>query len=239
MCSTITDRGKKVIIIPARMQSKRFPGKPLAEITPGVALVEHVYRQAKQTSANAVIVATPDREIARHCDQRGIFWRPTREDHPTGTHRCAEVFEQFKIGSKVSIIVNWQVDEPLVRASDVDLLMEHTATISTLVGIGDKKWMHDKNVTKVAVSFPSGRCHWFSRAPMAGALYHCGVYSFAPEHLAMVSSFRPTTYSLAESLEQLAWIESGCAIYGEPMGEVPLAVNTLEDLEKVKELLGC
>ena len=230
--------GKRIIIIPARLASHRFPGKPMAEVKPGVPLVRAVYDRAKQTAADHVIVATPDREVAQYCKDNGMVWRPTRPDHPTGTHRCAEVLRQFKEGVEVSTVVNWQCDEPMVPVDVVNKLLTSEPTITTLVGEDEWGLDSDPNVVKVVVSHISGRCHWFSRAPMAGAFCHCGVYAFDPCILEDLGRLKPTRYSMAESLEQLAWIEHGYVINGQMMGDLPFSVDTPADLEKLKRWIG-
>ena len=232
--------GKRIILIPARIASGRFPGKALAEVMPGVPLVRAVYDRAKSTNADHVIVVTPDREIANYCRENGLPWRPSREDHPTGTHRCAEVLRHFKEEVNVKVVVNWQVDEPLVPMVWVNRLMEGEPTIATLASRGGDAaggLMDDSKVVKVAFTPTSRRCHWFSRAPMRGAFFHCGVYAFYPAILEELGQLRPTLYSIRESLEQLGWIESGHSIYGLLMDDLPPSVNTPEDLEHVKEAM--
>jgi len=229
---------KSVIIIPARMASNRLPGKPMIEVA-GKPLVWWTYEQARRTKANAVLIATPDREIARYCSDHGMPWRPTKDDHPSGTHRCAEVASQFKEENQVDVIVNWQVDEVEVDPEDVNRLvksMDSTSDIHTLVGQMQSTLMDNPNVTK-AICFRLGRkltAHWFSRAPMAGSLAHIGIYAFTPTVLWKLSLLTPSPFSLAESLEQLTWIEDGWNIRALVVEKVPLAINTPEDLEEFR-----
>jgi len=229
--------GKKIIIIPARMHSRRFPGKPMAEVKPGIPLVRWVYHRALKAAVSHVVVATPDREIARYCQESGMVWRPTRPDHFTGTHRCAEVLQHFKKDIPISTVMNWQVDEPLVDIVDINKLLKANHTIATLVSRKDPGQLLDRNVTKTAFSEESRRCHWFSRAEMRGAWNHTGVYTFDPGILEILGGMEPTLYSEAESLEQLAWIENGHAVYGVEMDKTPQSVDTPEDLEIVKGLI--
>lgn len=231
--------GKTAIIIPARMESTRFPGKPMAKAD-GRPLVHWTYDRAKQTIADHVIVATPDREIARYCDMNGLIWRPTREDHPTGTHRCAEVFEQIK--ADVGLVLNWQVNEPLVEPEDVNRLIESEYITGTLVAnplVGKEACgYHKTNTVKTVMSPINMRCYWFSRAPMAGAYFHCGVYAFLPNVLRALGKQTPSKHSLAESLEQLTWIDHGYAIYGVQIkGKFPLSINTPEDFAEFREVV--
>lgn len=227
---------KSVVIIPARMDSKRFPGKPLADCG-GVPLLQRTYDAAKQTQAVEVIVASPDKEICNYCRDADIMWKPTRDDHPSGTHRCAEVAE--RMSKDIDIIVNWQVDEPLVDPRDVDRLIDlqpQTDCIVTLVArIDDEQTACDEDVVKTILleyhHLPC--CQWFSRAPMSGAWGHVGIYAFNRQTLLDVGQMLPNKLSQLESLEQLTWIEQGKIILAVSAANLPQAVNTPADLDKV------
>jgi 3-deoxy-manno-octulosonate cytidylyltransferase (CMP-KDO synthetase) len=222
---------KTVVIIPARMASKRLPGKPLLEAG-GKALVRHTWEAARKTKAAHIVVATPDREIAKYCDTKGMIWAPTREDHPTGTHRCAEVAERFKPDANVEIVVNWQVDEPLVNPESVNELIhkiEVHSTIATLIGPLDLM-KDDPNTIKAAVS-EHGRALWFSRANLLGAHAHIGVYAFEMASLRRISALSPTYLSQQESLEQLIWLEAIERIDTVWTNEPVRGINTQEDWE--------
>lgn len=235
------ERSKVVIVIPARMESKRLPGKPLLEAG-GLTLLEWTYQRAKGTCADYVIVTSPDRCICQHCQDSGIPWRPSG-NKPTGTHRVAEVARAFKPDSGVGLVLNWQVDEPLVPAKAVDLMIrlhrDGRSAIGTLVcsSLVDDRQEANPHVTKVAMS--NGKCHWFSRAPMASAYCHVGVYAFSIDTLVQVGNLPLSKYSIAEGLEQLAWIEAGFQVTSTVISELPLSVNTPEDFAKFREMMEC
>ena len=234
----IQPKGKGIIVIPARMGSKRLPGKPLLQIGK-YPLIHHVHERAKQTKADHVIVATPDKEIGRYCQAHSIAWRPTRDDHPTGTHRIEEVFRQMRSDVRIDYVINWQCDEVLLDPKEVDRLidsMQTTSAIMTLVAAMEEQHKTDRSTTKAAMG-EGGRVHWFSREPMAGARVHCGVYAFCFNTLRRLALLKPTALSRAESLEQLAWIENGFIVESLEMESLPLAVNTEEDFEKIRELM--
>ena len=230
--------GKKIIVIPARMASSRLPGKPMLEAA-DKPLVQWTYERAKATEADHVIVATEDAEIAHHCQRTGMTWMLTTGDHQNGTSRAAEIIAKLKpeIRHGVSVVVNWQVDEPTVEPSDVDKLMAmRISSIGTLVCVNRRAAfaIDDPNVTKVVWS--CGRCHWFSRVPMRGAGFHVGLYSFTPFLLQAVSLLKSSRLSVLESLEQLTWIENGFALAPVEIKQLPLSIDTLEDWMKFKQL---
>ena len=221
-----------LIIIPARMESKRFPGKPLA-MAGGRPLIHWTYERAKQTNADNVIVATPDREIARYCDERGIIWRPTAVEHPNGASRCAEVLYHLRPGKEFDTVIDWQCDEPLVSVDNMNLLMKQDCSkkICTLVApFGSDDVIYNRNIAK-AVVLEGGRCQWFSRSYMNGSFHHIGIYSFSPLVLKVAGALQPTPLSHAEQLEQLTWIEKGFDILAVTIDQAPLSINTPEDFE--------
>ena len=239
-----------LIVIPARMDSERFPGKPLADLN-GKPVLQHVWERAKETGAE-VIITSPDLEIQDLAVNklRAGFCR-TSPDLPTGTHRVAQVLETAS--QEPDIIVNWQGDEPLVDPECVRSLIQHVwavesvaSSVATLVApmpVRDRMWMAegagmvplltDTDVVKAAVS--NNRCHWFSRAPMAGAMAHCGVYAFTNGGLCLATRCPPSELSKAERLEQLTWIENGLPIWAVEMEELPPAINRPQDLEEAEQ----
>ncbi len=239
MPTTTTDRNNLVaIIIPCRMESKRLPWKPLLEAG-GKALVQWTYERARRCRrADYVLVACEAGPISQYCQDNHMLWIETRDDHPTGTHRVVESLGKMAANSRVGIVVNWQCDEPLVQPRDVDRLIVHqrssVGSASTLVARLEDEQADDEHETKVAVDI-HGRCRWFSRAPMRGALGHCGVYAFRSEQLRRIGRLSPTPLSMTESLEQIAWLEGGLSIDAVDIRSLPLSINTSEDWEKFKE----
>lgn len=229
---------KVVAIIPARMASTRLPGKPMIEIK-GKPLLWHTYMAAKACkSIWKVLVTSPDKSINQWCEDNGLAWFPSTPRCPTGTHRCAEVASLMdkKLGDDY-VVVNWQVDEPMVEPEWVDLLVEsyaadRTSDVGTLVAPANPELYADRDTVKVAVSYYS-QCMWFSRAPMAGADVHCGVYVYSYDVLRKLGRLQGTKLSESESLEQLAWIENAFWIDAIRIPRLPLSVNSPRDLERL------
>ncbi|KKN88396.1 hypothetical protein LCGC14_0249590 [marine sediment metagenome] len=220
-----------MVVIPARLQSRRFPRKPL-QMAGNNSLLQHTHHQARKSRASVVCVASADPEIQDHCGRNGIAWWPTSQAHMTGTHRCAEVLEL--VDGSVGIVINWQCDEPLVLPEWIDLMIEKIiqigADIVTLVASLSAPAAENKNVAKVVVS--DDRCMWFSRLPLYDSKAHIGIYAFRSEILRKLGKMQRTNLSRGESLEQLAWLEAGYKISYIEVDHLPLAINTPHDWKR-------
>ena len=178
---------RSVIVIPARLLAVRLPRKPLATLG-GLPLVVRVAQQARKSKlADAVMVATDDREIADAVTGHGFTAVMTRPDHPSGTDRVAEVVA----GTDAEFIVNLQGDEPFVDPSDLDTviqtLIDGAEVVTLQQPITDVDEFTNPNVVKV-VSDDRGRALYFSRASIPhhsngshaqpGAFRHLGIYGY-------------------------------------------------------------
>jgi 3-deoxy-manno-octulosonate cytidylyltransferase (CMP-KDO synthetase) len=228
---------RSLIVIPARMESKRLPGKPLLRVG-GKTLLEWTYQRAAETHPSRTLVATSDEVIKHCCRQTGMKWMDTME-HPTGTHRVAEAVD--KLIGEWDIVVNWQVDEPLVKSVDVLRLVKlaRKREIGTLVAPLGMKDRRNRDVVKASVRTDQGgvRCTWFGRHHSVSDWGHVGVYAFDREALKLISQYESTEKSKEASLEQLTWLEFDWNIWAEEVEEMPLSINTPEDLEKFKEIV--
>jgi 3-deoxy-manno-octulosonate cytidylyltransferase (CMP-KDO synthetase) len=227
------------------MDSKRFPGKPL-EMAGGKALVQWTYEAAQEVS-DLVYVATPDTEIGQFCNSHKMNCVMTASSWRNGTQRCAEAYSDILEMKSVlkeipSRIVNWQVDEPLVCPGAVQVISNpsYFPTILTLAceRISESDLL-DESMAKVIVSSARQmrQCLWFSRAPMASAWGHIGVYSFCPLRLEMLARLEFTRYELDESLEQLCWLENDWPIHALECTTMPLSINTPEDMDEFREMV--
>jgi 3-deoxy-manno-octulosonate cytidylyltransferase (CMP-KDO synthetase) len=214
------------IVIPARFASSRLPGKPLLRDT-GKYLIQHVYERAREAQcAGDVIVATDDDRIFAAVREFGGRSVMTREDHPSGTDRVAEVATHLA----ADVVINLQGDEPQLDPHAIDLLAglmrDGRADMATLaVPIADAETYRNPNVVKV-VCDARGRALYFSRAPVpmvrdgepdfaarpALFLQHVGVYAYRRDFLLKIAGTPPHPLEQSEKLEQLRVLGTGGTI---------------------------
>jgi len=229
-------------IIPARMASTRFPGKPLVWIK-GIPMVIRVYQEASKVLHN-VLIASGDREIEAMAERYGANFVLTREDHMSGTSRCAEAMKTWseKAGRTFQSILNIQGDEPAINPEAIsilatDILRPDTA-ISTLVrSENDPVAFGNPNRVKVVLN-RNGFALYFSRASIpfyrnSGSQWyaHVGMYAFKKDILDQISQLAPGSLETAESLEQLRWMENGYQIHCCTTGYSGFGVDTPADLD--------
>ncbi len=242
---------KTSIIIPARLASTRLPEKALADIF-GKSLVMSVYHQAKKSVlASEVFIATDHEKIYNHVVSEGGKAIMTSTKHQSGTDRIAEVASHFDS----DIIINLQGDEPLINPGQIDDLIKNMLHPEVLIGtqcqkILDIDMLFDYNVVKVVRDLRQ-RALYFSRQAIPAireAGYknwlgltdyyrHIGMYGFKRNVLLDITKLPVTTYEMAESLEQLRWLQHGYTVHCFETTYTSVGVDTAEDLEKVKELL--
>ena len=236
---------KKIIgIIPARYASTRFPGKPLAMIG-DISMIERVYLQAlKSQRLNHVVVATDDERIKKHVESFKGNVVMTSPDHQSGTDRCAEVINKEK--EKWDIIINIQGDEPFIDPEQIDLLIscfdDDDTEIATLIRKNNNKEdITNPNIVKVVKNI-NNKALYFSRAEIPfdkskdGDYYfsHIGIYGYRADILEKIADLKQTRLELAESLEQLRWLENGYSIKTAVSEHENISIDSPDDLEKVK-----
>jgi len=231
---------KSVIVIPARWASSRFPGKPLAMIA-GVSLIQRVYeRAAKSKRASAVFVATDDDRIADHIASfGGRFVRPEGE-FQSGTDRIAASLDLLP--ENYDQVINVQGDEPIIDVDSIDAVISvlqdpsvDMATLSTPMPTDDERQSRD--VVKVVTAL-SGDALYFSRAPLAGAQRHVGMYGYQTHVLRALAALPPSPLELAESLEQLRALQNGFKIRVVQTTKPHLGVDRPEDVARVEHELA-
>ena len=239
-------------IIPSRMASTRFPGKPLAPIL-GRPMVEHVYKRAARSNIlSRVLVATDSEEISETVTAFGGEAIMTRTDHPSGTDRVAEAAENID----ADIIVNIQGDEPALAPQMIDqavvpLLDDGSVIMSTLVRrITDPRELTDERLAKVTVA-SNGDALYFSRGPVpypkggiesvdldsTPSWRHVGLYVFRRDFLFTFTSLQPSTLELAEGLEMLRALENGYPIRTVVTEHDSHGVDTPEDIPRAEAIL--
>ena len=246
-------------VIPARMASTRFPGKPLALIK-GVTLIERVWRQAQQAkSFSELVIATDSPEIEAFAGSIGAPVVMTSHQARTGSDRVAEVVEHYKKKfQEFSLIANVQGDMPFINPVVIDAVVDSLKTRSSEVGmatigtpIQDREEFFRNSVVKVVTS-QRGEALYFSRAPIPYprnepiegepfGLKHLGLYVFRPETLKMLSSLSSTVPEDREGLEQLRLLCHGIRIHVEIVDrkslEPSVEVDTPEDLRRAEALI--
>jgi 3-deoxy-manno-octulosonate cytidylyltransferase (CMP-KDO synthetase) len=240
-CGILMQLDAAIAIIPARFNSTRFPGKPVAQID-GKTLIEHVYRRVQQASlVTRILVATDDQRIADAVERFGGTVIMTRNDHPSGTDRLAEAAETL---DSQALVVNVQGDEPMIEPSDIDQAIAAAALgdaeIVTLMTKLEPAAADDPNRVKV-VTDRNGIALYFSRAkiPSGGTCFlHLGLYVYRVDFLRKFSKLERTPLEIAERLEQLRALEHGYRIRVVEVANESWGIDTPADLERYKELVG-
>lgn len=234
-------------IIPSRYASTRFPSKPLSMIK-GKTMIQRVWEQAWKSKLDAVVVATDDMRIADEVLNFGGQYVLTDPNHRSGTDRCREAL--YMVEGQYDAVVNIQGDEPFINPEQInqviDLISRDDTQLASLAKrIDDEDELFSPNVVKVVMD-KQGNALYFSRNPIPfmrslphdqwlqkGEFYkHIGLYAYQAETLCQVAEMQSTTLEMAESLEQLRWLENGLRIRMGITTYDSLSIDTQADLEK-------
>jgi 3-deoxy-manno-octulosonate cytidylyltransferase (CMP-KDO synthetase) len=248
------------VVIPARYGSTRLPAKAIVDIA-GRPMINWVSAAALASRADEVVVATDDARVAEAAagEPRASVVM-TREDHPSGTDRIAEV-AHLRGWSESDIVVNVQGDEPLLPPQLIDQVADllasdaraDVATLSTpIVSLAE---FLDPNAVKV-VSAADNSALYFSRAPIpwnrdgakqdllsqtqfAGAQRHLGIYAYRVASLRRMTSMKPSSLELTEKLEQLRAMQAGMRILvAQACASAGTGVDTEHDLARVRAIVA-
>jgi 3-deoxy-manno-octulosonate cytidylyltransferase (CMP-KDO synthetase) len=235
-----------LIVIPARMASTRFPGKPLVDLC-GKPMVRWVFESAMGSGvADDVLVATPDQEIVEACAAFGAKAILTGPQHPTGTDRIAEVAAR----EPAEVYVNVQGDEPLIASSSIracaePLLLREGIEVGTVACDCPHAEIDNPAVVKVVTNIEGYALYFsrhgipFERSPrVERPKKHIGLYAYRREALLRFAQWRPTPLEQAESLEQLRFLEHGVRVFVAEGQGTELAVDTPEQAEQVRRILA-
>ncbi len=233
-------------IIPTRYASSRFPGKALVDIN-GKSMVQRVYLQVlKSKTLSKTLVATDDNRIFEHVKNFGGAVVMTSEEHKNGTERCLETLQ--KQTNKYDYVINIQGDEPFIDPKQIDLLaslLDGKTELATLAKkITTQEELNSNNVNKVIWN-KNKEALYFSRTALPylrnvnkdqwinqqSYYKHIGIYGYRIDILEEVSHLQPSSLELAESLEQLRWLENGYIIKIEETEIESTGIDTPEDLE--------
>ncbi|MBU2877762.1 3-deoxy-manno-octulosonate cytidylyltransferase [Aliiglaciecola lipolytica] len=242
------------IVIPARFNSSRLPGKPLLDLH-GRPMIWHVYQRALESGFKSITIATDDSRIFKAVSSFGGNVLMTKDYHESGTDRLAEVAE-LKSFCDSDIVINLQGDEPLVPAKCITKLADTfqrktEIDIATLSAeITDNNDIFNSNVVKVVTDLKR-KALYFSRAPIPWhrdnfeknekhliSRYkmerHIGMYAYRVDQLKTISKLAKSPLEEIESLEQLRAIENGLRIYVNKLEfQPPHGVDTIDDYEKL------
>ena len=236
-------------IIPARYASTRFPGKPLADVN-GKHMIQRVYEQAKKCKLlSEVVVATDDKRIENAVKKFGGKSIMTSVKHESGTDRCFEAMT--KLGKKFDAVINIQGDEPFIHPEQISLVAkcfkDKNVQLATLVmKLTSIHELTNHNTIKVIVSkkkeaiyfsrtaIPYYRGEDFTEWLKLHTYYkHVGIYGYRSDILAKVTKLERSSLEIAESLEQLRWLENGYKIAVEFTDLESHSIDTPEDLQKL------
>jgi len=238
-----------LILIPARMAATRLPGKPLADIA-GEPMIVHVLRRAEAASLGPVVVATDDETIATAVEKAGGRAVMTRADHPSGSDRIFEALGVVDPHGRARIVINVQGDLPTLQpdalAAALTPLADPAVDIATIAAeITNDEERGNPNVVKVVGSPVAPfrlRALYFTRATAPygeGPLYHhIGLYAYRRPALQRFVRLPPSPLEQREKLEQLRALEAGMRIDVAIVDTVPFGVDTPEDLERARAMLG-
>jgi len=241
---------RTLVVIPARMQSTRLPGKPLADIN-GMPMIAHVWRRAMEANVGRVVVASDSQDINAVIRAAGGEAVLTRLNHASGSDRVFEAVGLIDAGDAFDVILNLQGDlptlDPRTARACLQPLQQAGPDIATIaVEIRREEERSNPNVVKL-VGTPTGtpgrlRALYFTRATAPsgeGPLYHhVGIYAYRRRALQRFVALPPSTLERRERLEQLRALEDGMRIDASIVDTVPLGVDTPADLERARQLLA-
>lgn len=236
---------KTIVVIPARLESLRLPNKILLNIS-GKTLIQRVYEQVKKAkNIDDIYIATDSKKIYDVVNKFGGKSILTSSKHKSGTDRIAEAIENIQATN----IINVQGDEPLINPDLIDNLVEvfqknkdiYFAT--AMIRIKNPKDLDNPNVVKVITDLQNNAIYFsrskipFSENIVNNYFKHIGIYIYKKDFLLKYSRLNQTPLEKMESLEQLRAIENGFKIQMIETNYESIGVDTLEDLEKVREII--
>ena len=240
----MADAGVSTVIgaIPARYESSRFPGKPLASIA-GKPMIEHVYQRAVMAGLDSLVVLTDDERIREAVEAFGGSVEMTPVDCSSGTDRIAWAAREWDFDA----VINIQGDEPLIDPAVIkqiaEVLRSGEAPMVTMAAPATGDDAEDPNVVKV-VCDQWDRALYFSRSPIpfprnpaVVPLKHIGIYGYQRMTLLELSTLAPTALELAEGLEQLRALQHRIPITVLRGAAGAPGVDTPEDLQRVENYL--
>ena len=237
---------KTAIIIPARMASQRLPNKPMVKIN-GIPMIERVWKQGINSKIGDVYVACSEDEVFDLISSKGGKAIMTDPNLPSGTDRVFAAFNSLDNQDEYESIINLQGDMPLIDSiniQNVNIPLENgydIGTIATNISNDEEK---NENITKVSIDWKkedvvgnSLDFYKFSKKQFTNIYQHVGIYSFKPIALRKFVSLPASKNEIDRKLEQLRAIDAGIKIGITYVENVPISVDTLEDLILIENIL--
>ncbi len=244
-----------IILIPSRLASTRLPDKPLADIC-GLPMIVQVWKRAMEADIGRVVVAAGDQDIADAVMDHGGEAVMTAPDLPSGSDRITAALEQIDPDRRYEAVVNLQGDLPTIDPALIKTVLKPldqlSADIGTLVvATTDQKERDDPSVVKAVVAFQTvgqdesptfGKALYFTRATAPAGpgpvFHHIGIYAYRRAALEQFAALPPSPLEQREKLEQLRALEHGMTIGIARVDTVPLGVDTPDQLNEARRLLG-
>lgn len=246
---------KIIAIIPSRFGSTRLPGKPLTLIA-GKSLIQRVYEQVVQVkSFHKIIIATDHPSIFDHAQSFGAEVVMTDVRHPSGTDRCLEAIHTMGLSDSIDFVVNIQGDEPCIHPLQIEELLsslrQTREIVTQITPITSESDLQNPNIVKV-VCDDRQNALYFSRSPIpyirsaepghwiSHHLFfrHVGLYAYRSDILRKIGSLSPSSLELAESLEQLRWLQAGITIHCCRTNYNSPGIDTPDDVIKLNQILS-
>ncbi len=236
---------KSVIIIPSRMASTRFPGKPMAKIN-GIPMIQRVWQQAINSKIGDVYVACSENEVFDLISNLGGDAILTDPDLPSGTDRIYSAFLKIENISDIECIINLQGDMPLINPEHIKKVinpLKQNFQIGTLATNLTKEEIKNPNVTKVIINWNEknlGEAKEFFRKKnvVDHKLYHhVGIYSYTVDSLKKFVNLTRSENEISLKLEQYRAIDAGMKIGIIYEKEIPQSIDTKEDLLKIESII--
>lgn len=240
-------------IIPCRMASTRFPGKPLAKIC-GIPMIRHVYMRSKMnTTLSDVYIATCDREIEDYCLKNNMDVIMTKDTHERASDRAAEAMLKIEgqKGQKLDIVVMIQGDEPMLNPKMIDLAVrpmlkdDSISVVNLMAELKSKEEEEDANVVKVVVD-ENNYALYFSREPIPSGkkakqaitrYKQVPIIPFRRDFLITFNSLPPKPLEIIESVDMLRLLEHGQRVKMVLSRFNTYGVDTPQDLKRVERLI--
>ena len=237
---------KTAIIIPARMASQRFPNKPMAKIN-GTPMIERVWRQGINSKVGDVYVACSENEVFNLIISKGGKAIMTDPDLPSGTDRVFAAFNLLENKNDYESIINLQGDMPLIDYKNIqsaNIPLHNGYDIGTIATDISSNEIKNENITKVIVDWKEkgvvGNSLDFYKSlktEVTNIYQHVGIYSFKPSALKKFILLPPSKNEIDRKLEQLRLLDAGIKIGITYVENVPISVDTFEDLMLIENIL--